>query len=76
MPHVTVPEDTFQRLSARAAALNISVDDLVRPALDRLAETGTPAPNSPPFRSPEIDRRRRLARSSRSVSLDLTRLLP
>jgi len=41
MPHVTVPEDTFQRLSARAATLNISVDDLVKPALDRLAETGT-----------------------------------
>jgi hypothetical protein len=47
MPHVTVPEDTFRRLSARAAALNISVDDLVKPALDRLAETGTAAPESP-----------------------------
>jgi hypothetical protein len=47
MPHVTVPEDTFQRLSARAAALNISVDDLVKPALDRLAETGTSAPEPP-----------------------------
>ncbi|HKI19145.1 MAG TPA: hypothetical protein VKA15_14760 [Isosphaeraceae bacterium] len=44
MPHVTVPEDTFRRLSERAAALNISVDDLVKPALNRLAETGTSAP--------------------------------
>ena len=44
MPHLTVPEDTFRRLAARAAALNVSVDDLVKPALDRLAETGTAAP--------------------------------
>jgi hypothetical protein len=47
MPHLTVPEDTFQRLAARAAALNISVDDLVRPALDQLATTGTSAPELP-----------------------------
>ena len=40
MPHVTVAEDTFRRLSEHAAALKISVDDLVKPALDRLAETG------------------------------------
>jgi hypothetical protein len=39
MPHLTVPEDTFQRLAARAAALNISVDDLARPALDQLVAT-------------------------------------
>ncbi len=25
MPHLTVPEDTFRRLAAKAAALNISV---------------------------------------------------
>ena len=47
MTHVTVPEDTFRRLAERAAALNISVDDLVKPALDRLAEAGTP-PTDPP----------------------------
>src|SRR5271157_2834162 len=46
-PHLTVPEDTFRRLAAKAAALNISVDDLVQPALDRLAETGTSAPEPP-----------------------------
>jgi hypothetical protein len=44
MPQLTVPEETFRRLAARAAALNISVDDLVQPALDRLAETGMSAP--------------------------------
>jgi len=47
MPHVTVPEDTFRRLAARAAALNISVNDLVRPALDQLASTGISAPEPP-----------------------------
>ncbi len=47
MPYLTVPEDTFRRLAARAAALNISVDDLVQPALDRLAETGTSTPEPP-----------------------------
>ncbi|MGA8350326.1 MAG: hypothetical protein WB773_21220 [Isosphaeraceae bacterium] len=47
MPHLTVPEDTFWRLAAKAAALNISVDDLVQPALDRLAEAGTSAPEPP-----------------------------
>jgi len=47
MPHLTVTEDTFRRLAARAAALNISVDDLVQPALDRLAETGTSPPEPP-----------------------------
>src|SRR5262245_20752423 len=47
MPHVNVPEDTYRRLSARAAALSISVDDLVRQALDRLAEIGTSAPEPP-----------------------------
>ena len=41
MPHVTISEETYRRLASRAAALNISVDELVAPALDRLAETGT-----------------------------------
>jgi hypothetical protein len=49
MPHVTISEDTFRRLASRAAALNISVDELVRPALDRLAEAGngTATPETP-----------------------------
>ncbi len=47
MPQLTVPEDTFRRLAVRAAALNVSVDDLVKPALDRLAETGTAATEMP-----------------------------
>jgi len=48
MPQVTVAEDTFRRLSEHAAALNISVDELVKPALDRLAETG-PLLTEPPL---------------------------
>ena len=47
MPNLTVPEDTFQRLAAKAAALNISVDDLVKPALDQLVETDTSATELP-----------------------------
>lgn len=49
MPHVDVPPETFRRLSERAAALNISVEDLVKPALDRIAQGGTggPEPTAP-----------------------------
>ncbi len=49
MPPRTVPEGTFQRLAARAAALNISVDELVQPALDRLASPAEPttSPTTP-----------------------------
>jgi hypothetical protein len=47
MPQLTIPEDTFRRLSERAAALKISVDDLVRPALDRLLAAGTPPVEEP-----------------------------
>jgi hypothetical protein len=48
MPQITIPEEMFRRLAARAAALSISVDDLIRPALQRLAEASTPA-GEPPF---------------------------
>jgi hypothetical protein len=42
MPHLTDPEEAFRRLSERVAGPGISVDDLVKPAPDRLAETGIP----------------------------------
>ena len=42
-----VPEYTFRRLSERAAALNISVNHLVKPVRDWLAEAGIPAPEPP-----------------------------
>jgi hypothetical protein len=48
MPTVIISEDTYRRLSTRAAALNMSVDELVKPALERLAtgdaDTGEPVP--------------------------------
>ena len=44
MPYLNIPEDTFQRLATKAAALSISVEDLVKPALDQLAETAASAP--------------------------------
>jgi hypothetical protein len=44
MPHVTVPEEAFHRLAAKAAALNISVDDLVQLTLDQLAESDSELP--------------------------------
>src|SRR4051794_35708102 len=49
MPHVSDSEETVRRLAARAVALNISVDELVQPALDWLAETGA-SPAEPPLR--------------------------
>ncbi|MHB1557673.1 MAG: hypothetical protein ACYC61_09355 [Isosphaeraceae bacterium] len=48
MPHLIVPEDTFQRLSAKAEALNISVEELIQPALDRLAGPAEPTPSPTP----------------------------
>jgi hypothetical protein len=47
MPNLNISEDTFRELRARADALGISVDDLVRPALDRIAQTAMPAPEPP-----------------------------
>jgi hypothetical protein len=41
MPHLNFPEDTFQRLATKAAALNIAVDELVKPAFDQNKKTGT-----------------------------------
>jgi hypothetical protein len=36
MPSVDISEETYHRLAERAAALNITVEDLVRPALEGL----------------------------------------
>lgn len=38
MPMLSVPNPTFQRLAERAAALNITVEELVTPALELLAQ--------------------------------------
>ncbi len=44
MPQLTIPEETFQQLAAKAAALDISVDELVMPALAQLAGAEAPEP--------------------------------
>jgi hypothetical protein len=36
----------YGRLAARAAKLNITVEDLVKPALDQLTQGGGPAPSA------------------------------
>ncbi len=40
MPNLSVPEATYQRLTERAAACNVSVDAYVLPVLDQLAADG------------------------------------
>jgi hypothetical protein len=47
MPHLTIPEETFKRLAAKAAALHISIDEFVKPALDQLAGTDLSSPAVP-----------------------------
>lgn len=46
MPSLNIPEDTFRQLAVRARALNISVEDLVRPVLEQLTKNGSRAPAS------------------------------
>jgi hypothetical protein len=43
MATVHVSDDTFRRLAERARALNITVEDLVGPALDQLTQNGSAA---------------------------------
>jgi hypothetical protein len=42
VPSVTIAEDTFRRLAERAAALNVSIEELVRRALEGLVQNGAP----------------------------------
>ncbi len=47
MPFVSIPTETFERLALRAAALNVTVDELIAPLLDRaMAGDGLLAPSS------------------------------
>jgi hypothetical protein len=56
MPTLNIPESTYKRLAAKAAALNISVEEMVAPALDQLA--GSEHPNDTPP-SPSLDEKKR-----------------
>jgi hypothetical protein len=40
MATVSIPEETFRRLAEKAAALHVSVEELLRPALEALLENG------------------------------------
>jgi hypothetical protein len=46
MPQLTIPEDIYERLVRRAAVLNVTVELLVTPVLERVA--GAEAVNGPP----------------------------
>jgi hypothetical protein len=41
MAQLSIPDETYQRLSERAARANLTVDDLITPALDDLARSGS-----------------------------------
>src|SRR3954447_7272775 len=47
MATLNIPDDTYRRLAARAAAQGITVDALATPALEHLAQ-GTAADGHPP----------------------------
>jgi hypothetical protein len=51
MPQLTIPTEIHENLVRRAAALNVTVDQLVTPALER---NRPPAPEAPskPLRGP------------------------
>jgi hypothetical protein len=42
MPTVNIPEETYRRLAEKAAALNISVEELVAPVLHQIAWSEQP----------------------------------
>jgi len=39
MPSLTLPEEMFERLTKRAAALNVTIEELVTPLLDLAANS-------------------------------------
>jgi hypothetical protein len=54
MPYLTIPDEMFQRLAKRAAALNVTVEQLVTPLLDLAVASdsnglATPAPTETGF---------------------------
>jgi hypothetical protein len=50
MPLLTIPADTYEKLASRAAALNVTVEQLVTAALERVA--GAEVANGHPPASP------------------------
>ena len=63
MATLTIPDDTYDRLAARAAVLDTTVEQLAAPVLDRFAREGAGvdphlSPTSGDVWTPELDRRR------------------
>ena len=56
MPTITIPEETYQRLSRRAAALGTTVEAVAIPALEKVAVE--PAPEVAPAISTAEERKR------------------
>lgn len=46
MPTITIPDDTYQRLQLKAARLHISVEHVIAPALQQVADDELGAPLS------------------------------
>jgi len=44
MSQLTIPDELFERLVRRAAALNVTVDQLIAPALDLAAQSSQESP--------------------------------
>lgn len=44
MPTITIPDDTYQRLQLKADRLHISVEHLIAPALQQVADDEPDAP--------------------------------
>lgn len=48
MPSVTIPDELFQRLTHRAAALDVSVEELIAPVLELAVKSKVQPPSSAP----------------------------
>lgn len=74
MPTVSVSDQTFKRLAEKAAALNISVEEMIAPALDQLAAAGRTNGETSPA-TPE-DRKRAFEEWTRLIESRADRYAP
>jgi hypothetical protein len=55
MSTVTISDELFERLSRRAAVLNVTVEQLIAPALDLAAEPPSAPPSKPTVEPSHFD---------------------
>lgn len=55
MPSLTIPDKVFERLSRKAAELNVTVEQLIAPLLDCAAESESKGQPSPPSTETPFD---------------------